>query len=461
MAEPAGVLHGAGEWRTALAKAGAVLGARLSRATPRPRQAPVTECRGGVLRAALGGVSVGELCRILRRGEGCVGFAEIIGFDPEGAILMPYGSLEDLSASDAIVPLGAAPRVETGDATLGCIVDWRGAILRRHAGSPDAGTGRRRRLRAQGPDPLTRKAVEHVFTTGISAIDALNTVGVGQRIGIFGAAGLGKSTLVAQIVSSAADADVIVMGLVGERGREAQDFARQFDRLDLWERSVLVASTSDRPAVERINCALAALAIAEAHRDEGRSVLLVLDSLTRVARALRELGLARQEPPARRGFPASVFAELPKLIERAGPGASGAITAFFTVLAEGDVEGDPIVEEVRSLVDGHLILAPEVAASGRYPAIDLVASRSRIMGELVDRSHSEAARVIRSRLALYAKVELLLRVGDYKPGHDPEADAAIATYRAVQERFRQPLGEPRSFGDTVGIMMDIRDGASG
>ncbi len=436
-----------------------MLEARLSAARPRPRQASVTECRGGVVRAALGGVSVGELCRILRRGQGNVGYGEIIGFDPQGAILMPYGSLEDLSPSDAIVPLGVAPHVETGEGILGCVVDWRGTVLRRHGGSPERGFGRTRRLRAQSPDPLTRRPVEHVFVTGISAIDALNTVGVGQRIGIFGAAGLGKSTLVAQIVAGAPEADVIVMGLVGERGREVQDFARQLDALDLWDRSVLVASTSDRPAVERINCALAALAIAEAHRDEGRSVLLVLDSLTRVARALRELGLARQEPPARRGFPASVFAELPKIVERAGPGASGSVTAFFTVLAEGDIEADPIVEEVRSLVDGHLILAPEVAATGRYPAIDLVASRSRIMGDLVDQEHSDAARIVRARLAQYEKVELLLRVGEYRPGHDAEADAAVTTFRSVQTRFRQPLGDARSFHESLALLMEIRDGA--
>ncbi len=244
-------------------------------------------------------------------GDRPIDWAEVVGFDGDGALLMAYGGTDGLRRHDEVAALGRSAEVETSDAILGCVVDYRGRVLLRKAPGILSGVRRPRPLRSASPPSLTRRPVTRTMATGVAVIDALHTVGEGQRMAIVGAAGLGKSSLISQLVRGAADVDVVVIGLVGERGREVQDFVQQLDSLESWRRCVMVASTSDRPAVERNQFALAALTIAEAHRAEGRQVLLVLDSLTRVARALRELGLARAEPPTRRGFPASVFAELP------------------------------------------------------------------------------------------------------------------------------------------------------
>ncbi|PSC04230.1 flagellum-specific ATP synthase FliI [Alsobacter soli] len=414
----------------------------------------IRQIRSNMIFADVGHATIGGLCSIVRPNGARLGLAEVIGFADGVSCLVPLEELPQLASDCGVIRLEEVATAETGASIMGCVVNFRGQITQRLAGG-SFGFSRRAPLRAAPPPPDQRRAITDPFPTGVTAIDTMLTCGIGQRMAIMGAAGAGKSSLVAQIVQGSKEADVIVVGLIGERGREVGQFASQLQRLGAAERSIIVASTSDRPAVERLNSALAAITIAEAQRDEGKRVLLIIDSLTRVARAIRELGLAMGEPPARRGFPPSVFSELPKMIERCGSAAYGSITAFFTVLAEGDIETDPIVEEVQSLVDGHIYLSPEVARSGRYPAIDFLKSQSRLMPEFVSPEHLSLARQIRARLAAYQKFELLIRVGEYQPGADQEIDAAIQTFRAVQASFSQDLAEAHDFGASVALAESV------
>jgi type III secretion protein N (ATPase) len=289
---------------------------------------------------------------------------------------------------------------------------------------------------AAPPDALSRALVNRPLPLGLRAIDGLLTCGEGQRIGIYGEPGGGKSTLLAQLVRGAA-VDVVVVGLIGERGREVRDFIENQISAEARRRTVLVVATSDRPAVERMKAAMTATAIAEGFRDEGQRVLLVMDSVTRYARALREIGLAAGEPPTRRGFPPSVMAELPRLMERAGPAARGSITAFYTVLFEGDGAGDPIAEETRGILDGHIILSPKLAASGHYPAIDVLTSRSRVMEAVVGREHRAYAGRLRDLLSRHAEIEFLVQVGEYRKGVDPKNDMALERIEAIRAFLRQ------------------------
>jgi type III secretion protein N (ATPase) len=275
------------------------------------------------------------------------------------------------------------------------------------------------------PSPLTRDVIKEPLQLGVRAIDGLLTCALGQRIGIFGEPGLGKSTLLASIVRGTS-ADVVVVGLIGERGREVREFIEKQLGPDGMRRSVVVVATSDRPAMERAKAAYVATAIAESFRDRGSRVLLLMDSLTRFARAQREIGLAAGEPPTRRGYPPSLFAALPRLVERAGPAQVGAITAIYTVLVEGDMTLDPVAEEVVSLLDGHIVLSRELGQRNHFPAIDVLRSRSRLMDAVVPREHKADAARIRELMARHAEVELLLRVGEYKPGSDGLADEAVA-----------------------------------
>jgi type III secretion protein N (ATPase) len=279
------------------------------------------------------------------------------------------------------------------------------------------------------------------LNTGLRVLDAFCTFGRGQRLGIFGSAGSGKSVLLATLARNCA-ADVIVIGLIGERGREVREFVELRLPKSHRARTVVVASTSDRPALERIYAAHYATAIAEALRDQGKSVLLLIDSLTRVARAVREIGLSAGEPPTRRGYPASVYTALPELIERSGRTSKGDITAVYTVLMEGDGEGDPIAEEVRSLTDGHILLSPAIASRGRYPAVDVMTSLSRLMADVTTKDERRIASRARALLAKHAEIELLVQVGEYRAGSDAEADCAIAAYPALEAYLAQGADEP-------------------
>jgi ATP synthase in type III secretion protein N len=286
------------------------------------------------------------------------------------------------------------------------------------------------------PNALARPLIDAALPTGVRAIDALLTVGRGQRLGVFAVAGAGKSTLLGMLARGAR-CDVTVVALIGERGREVQEFLTDNLGAEGLARAVVVVATSDRPALERARAAQTATAIAEHFRDQGKSVLLVMDSVTRYARALRDVGLAVGEMPARHGFPPSVFAELPRLFERAGTAPTGSITAFYTVLMEDEDSGGPIEEEVRSILDGHIVLSRKLASASHYPAIDSLKSISRVMSRLADPRHADAARQMRRLLAKYEEIELLIQLGEYKAGGDAEADAAVQRLADMRSLLRQ------------------------
>jgi ATP synthase in type III secretion protein N len=411
---------------------------------PRPTRGLVLRATGSVVRATLPGARLGELCRFRDRGLRAPLLAEVVGLDSEEVVLAPVGEMLGLSVGAEVERTGEVLRVPVGDTLLGRVLDGLG----RPADGKVLASCPSRPLHADAPPALQRRLLDKVLPVGVRAIDALMTCAEGQRLGIYGEPGGGKSTLLASLARGA-QVDVIVVALIGERGREVRDFVeRQLDE-ETRKRTVLVVATSDRPAVERVKAGYTATTIAEEFRDRGLRVLLVMDSVTRFARALRELGLAAGEPPTRRGFPPSVMAELPRLMERSGPSDSGSITAFYTVLVEGDGTGDPIAEETRSILDGHIMLSPNLAASGHFPAIDVLASRSRVMDAVIDSSHGAAAARIRELLYLYSEIEFLVQVGEYKSGSDSRADAALASIGPIRNFLRQESREISSLQETL------------
>ena len=342
--------------------------------------------------------------------------------------------------------------VPVSEALLGRVVDAFGMPIDALAPLPPA--AQHRFIKAEAPSAMTRPLVDSPMLTGVNAIDGCLTLAQGQRVAVFGPPGTGKSTLLAGIAHGAT-ADVIVIALVGERGREVREFIdRDLDAVAR-EKVVIVAATSDRTAIERALCAQTATAIAEYFRDTGKSVLLMVDSLTRTARALREIGLSAGEAPTRRGYPASVYPALPALIERSGRAEKGDITAVYTVLVENGGQGDPIAEEVRSLTDGHIVLSQKLAETGQFPAIDVLESLSRIMPAVTDDRHRTAARRMRQLLAKFAEVELLVQIGEYEAGSDPEADAAIAAMPAIRRYLSKMPGKGATLSMTVNALRRV------
>ncbi|HMN84065.1 MAG TPA: FliI/YscN family ATPase [Burkholderiaceae bacterium] len=415
----------------------------------------IVQAGGTVLRATGLRARIGQQCRIY---DGATAdgaetlLAEVIGLAGNEAILAPYGPLQGVAIGAAVEPLADAAMVPCGQPLLGRVIDAFGQPL--DDLGPLAGPELRfTPLHAAAPSPLKRKGVDHPLPTGVRAIDAALTVGEGQRVGIFAMAGGGKSTLLGMLARQAR-ADVNVIALVGERGREVNEFIEESLGHDGLARSVVVVSTSDRPALERVRAAYAATAIAEGFRGQGKRVLLLVDSVTRFARGLRELGLSASEPPVRRGYPPSVFAELPKLFERAGNDAHGSITAFYTVLAEDDDNSDPVAEEVRSILDGHIVLSRALAQSAHYPAIDVLASASRVFTRVAAPDHRRAAGALRTLMARYKEVEFLLRVGEYKEGSDPLADKSIERKSAIDALLKQGSDEPAEFETTLATLQE-------
>jgi type III secretion protein N (ATPase) len=304
---------------------------------------------------------------------------------------------------------------------------------------------------ADPPNPLERRIISKPISLGVKTLDSMLTCGEGQRMGIFAAAGGGKSTLLAQIVRNT-EADVTVLALIGERGREVREFIEKDLGPEGLAKSVVVCSTSDRSAMERLKAAYVATSIAEYFRDKGKKVLLLMDSVTRFARAQREIGLAAGEPPTRRGFPPSVFSELPKLMERAGNSAKGSITALYTVLVEGDDMTEPVADETRSILDGHIILSRKLAQKNHYPAIDVLQSVSRCQNAIIDVEHKKNAAKLRTLLAKYAEVELLLKIGEYRKGADRDTDEAIEKNDAVNSFLKQGLTERPSYDETLAML---------
>lgn len=396
---------------------------------------------------------IGDLCRMYSTPGNFELLGEVVGLDSGQAIVMPLGPMAGLSPTTIVEATGSSLLIPASDALLGRVVDGFCRPLDQHPLSAP------RTLPVVGsiPSPLSRPVIKQPFITGIKAIDALLTSGVGQRVGIFAPAGVGKTSLLSMLASFAA-ADAVVVALIGERGREVQEFIERGLGEKTFAHSVVVVATSDRPAAERIKAAHTASAIAEGFRAQGKRVLLLFDSLTRFARALREVGLAAGEPPARRGFPPSVFSALPGLLERSGCDESGSITAFYTVLAEDEDGGDPICEEARSLLDGHIVLSSEIAASGHYPAIDILASKSRVMQGVCDRGHLAMAGLIRKWMAEYKKSELLIRLGEYKEGIDRELDEAVRKRHSINSLLRQSSDACHAWDATIHQLREMTDG---
>lgn len=402
----------------------------------------VERIAGPLVTARLAGARIGEICR-LADPSGVALEAEIVGLAETRAVLAPVGGIAGLSTRAEVIATGRSARVAVGEALLGSVLDGFGRPLDGAALSLSEAVP----IEAEPPPALERPALRRALPLGISAMDGLLTCAEGQRVGIFGPAGAGKSSLIARIMQGA-EADIFVLALVGERGREVGEFLAHSLGEAARRRAVVVAATSDRPALERVRAAQAATAIAEWFRDRGRRVVLVVDSLTRLARAWREIGLAAGEPPARRGFPPSVFAALPRLLERAAPSVRGTITAFYTVLLEGAMEADPIAEEVKSILDGHVVLSRKLAEQDHHPAIDILASRSRVMDAVTAPEHRRAAAHLRRLLARYEEIELLVRVGEYQAGSDALADEALRKIASIRDFLRES-GAPAPFEATV------------
>ncbi|EKC8052811.1 FliI/YscN family ATPase, partial [Salmonella enterica] len=382
-----------------------------------PRVIPVgylTEVNTTVLKAYLPWAHLGELCYIGAQRL----LAEVVSLQDGYACLSLFDIAVGLRCGTSVVASGAEYQIAVGDFLLGKTLDGLGRL----PNSSDIPYGvEYRPLESAPPDPMERALIEEILPVGVRAIDATLTCGRGQRLGIFAAAGGGKSTLLSMLCDGV-EADVIVLALVGERGREVREFLEYTLSDYARSRCVTVVATSERAALERLKASFVATTIAEYFRDQGKNVVLMIDSLTRYARAAREVGLSSGEPPVASGFPPSVFATLPRLLERAGNGKVGSITAFYTVLVEGDNMNEPIADEVRSILDGHIVLSRKLAEANHYPAIDVSASVSRVMRQIVTSEHMRLAGHLRTLIALYREIELLVRVGEYREGQDPDAD---------------------------------------
>ncbi len=397
----------------------------------------VTELTGLLIRAAVPGARIGELCLIHSPHRAKVLRAEVVGFRGSEVLLMPLGEVSDVAMGAEVVPTGSSLTIRVGEDLLGRVLDGLGEPI---DGLEQIEDGVEKSVSARPPDPMKRTRVTNQLKTGIRALDGLLTVGMGQRIGIFSAAGVGKSTTLGMLARSS-EAEINVIALIGERGREVRDFLEQDLGEEGLKRSVVIVATSNEPALIRMKAAYVATAIAEYFRDQGKKVLFMMDSVTRFARALREVGLAAGEPPARSGFPPSVFAELPRLLERTGNSDKGSITAFYTVLVEGDDMTEPIADETRSILDGHIVLSRKLASENHYPAIDINESVSRVMTSVAEQNHISAAGKLREVLATYEAQKDLILIGAYKKGSDPKTDYAISKIDAVNKFLKQGTHE--------------------
>lgn len=409
----------------------------------------VEQVIGTIIHALVPGVKVGELCILRNPGENWFLKAEVVGFSRNTALLTPLGDLDGISYHTEVVPTGHVLSVPVGDELLGRVLNGVGEVA---DGGPALKTHKFYPVYADPPAAMSRKLISQPISLGLRCLDGILTCGQGQRLGIFAAAGGGKSTLLSSIIKGTT-ADICVLALIGERGREVREFVERDLGSEGLKKSVLVVSTSDRSSMERLKAAYTATAIAEYFRDQGKNVLLMMDSVTRFGRAQREIGLAAGEPPTRRGFPPSVFSTLPKLMERAGNSDKGSITALYTVLVEGDDMTEPIADETRSILDGHIILSRKLAAKNHYPAIDVQASVSRVMNSIVSPEHKKSAQKLREILAKYAEIELLIQLGEYKRGNDPEADFALDHIDKVNAFLKQGLGEYSSFEETINALI--------
>lgn len=380
--------------------------------------------------------------------------ADVVGIDASDLLLYPLGSIDGIELGSEVALVDHSHKIEFSSKMLGHVYNGLGQAM---DDSPLFDAESVLPINAEAPSPMLRQSINEVFTTGIKAIDGLLTVGCGQRVGIFAPAGAGKSTLL-NMLAAESDTDVVVIALIGERGREVAEFIHELLDDATRARSVLIVATSDRPAMERVLAARYATTIAEGFRAQGKNVLLLMDSLTRYARALRDIGLSVGETPVRRGYPSSVFADLPKLLERSGNDASGSITAFYTVLMEDEDTTDPIAEETRSILDGHIMLTRKLGENGHYPAIDVLSSVSRLFQSLCSPEHQAYAKRVRQLLAKYNDIEFLVQVGEYNKGSDELADAAIERHDDLLAFLQQTHDSRSSFESTLNSMRKLGSG---
>mgnify|MGYP001151519447 CR=1 FL=1 len=416
---------------------------------PPPVEGVLTRMVGLTLEAAGCQAAVGDRCDVLAS-DGATVEAEVVGFSGDRLYLMPTTDIHGLKLNARVIPRLGAGMVAVGDELLGRVIDGAGVPL---DGLGSLRCEQRVRLTGTTINPLARRPIDEPLDVGVRAINALLTVGRGQRIGLFAGSGVGKSVLLG-MMARYTSADVIVVGLIGERGREVKEFVERILGKEGLARAVVVATPADHPPLMRLHGAWRATAIAEYFRDQGKSVLLIMDSLTRFAQAQREIGLAIGEAPATKGYPPSVFARLPHLVERAGTGANGrgSITAFYTVLTEGDDQQDPIADAARAILDGHIVLSRRIAESGHYPAIDIEASISRVMHEIVPREHAAAARRFKQILSTYQQNRDLIAIGAYQKGSDPRIDAALALWPTMQQFLQQDLHERVTLEDSIAAL---------
>ncbi len=423
---------------------------RLARRQPWRWSGKVLESVGQTIESAGPPASVGECCEIVD----CAGRAhpaEVIGFRGSNVLSMPLESTEGIRFGDAVLALSGRPEIDAGPALMGRVLNALGEPI---DGGPDPRTIAALPLDGRVRSPLDRVPIREPLGTGIRILDALLTVGRGQRVGIFGGSGVGKSTLIGMMTRNT-EADVTVVGLVGERGREVGEFLEDALGEEGRARSVVVVSTSDQSPLLRMRAALAATAVAEYFAAQGRSVLLVLDSLTRFAMAAREIGLAAGEPPTAKSYTPSVFSRLARLVERTGNFRTGSITAFYTVLMEGDDQQDPLVDAVRALLDGHVVLSRALAAEGWYPPVQVLDSISRLMPAVAEPQHREHAALLRRLMSVYAKSEDLVRIGAYRPGADPDLDRALRARAPLRSFLTQDSADSAPFAATVHRLAQI------
>jgi len=405
----------------------------------------ITEIVGMLIKAIVPNVKIGEVCLVLRDGPPLL--TEVVGFTRDEVYLSPLGEMTGVGPSSEVISTRLPLHIKIGPQVLGRILNGLGEPLDVETKGPLICSDSYPVIQAP-PDPVKRKRIDAPLSTGVRAIDGVLSTGVGQRVGIFAAAGGGKSTLMGMIARNAV-ADVNVISLIGERGRELRDFIEKDLGPEGLARSVLVVSTSDQASQLRLNAAYVGTAIAEYFRDQGKSVILMMDSVTRFARALREVGLAAGEPPARAGYTPSVFSTLPKLLERSGNSDKGSITAFYTILVAGDDMNEPVADEVRSILDGHIILSSELARQFHYPAIDVLSSASRVMPAIVSKEHLQLVGKLREVLANYRKNELLIKIGEYKRGADKAGDFAIDNIDKVIKFLKQSVDEKSTFQESL------------
>ena len=389
---------------------------------------------------------LGDICEIIPEDGNRTIKAEVVGFKDRKTLLMPYETVDGIGLGCIVENTGYPLTVKVSDALLGKTLDG--------LGRPIDGTkieGVPYPVEAAPPDPMSREIIDEVLTLGVKAVDGMMTIGKGQRIGIFAGSGVGKSTLMGMFARNT-KADVNVIALIGERGREVREFIERDLGEEGMKRSVVVVSTSDRPALERNKAAKTATAIAEYFRDQGKDVLLMMDSLTRFSMAQREIGLASGEPPVTRGYPPSVYAEMPKLLERAGRASKGSITGLYTVLVDGDDFNEPITDTARSILDGHIMLDRKLGHKNHYPAIDILQSISRCMSQVASKEHKKLAGKLKNVLATYNEAEDLINIGAYKSGSNPSIDYAISKIDEVNEFLCQDVEEKFTFEESVALL---------